>query len=99
MSTIALRRGGALVLAWTLFATTASASAAAPAPPAAEKPSLMQAVQSWIAVWLPGTATGSAPESAWKTVGSASDPDRASAGTDDDPIVEPQRGAEADPSG
>jgi hypothetical protein len=99
MSTIALRRGGALVLAWTLFATAASASAAAPAPPAAEKPSLMQAVQSWIAVWLPGAATGSAPELAGKTVGSVSDPDRASAGTEEDAIAEPQRGAEANPDG
>ncbi len=78
----------------------AAPSAAAPTGAAAEARSLLEAVQVWIALWLPGAAPfGPAPEAKSEAVGSQSRPAGPATSTDDDPLAQPQVGAEANPDG
>lgn len=98
MLTSAPRTAGAVLLTCALL-MTAAPSAAAPARATAEGQSLLQAVQVWIAFWLPDAAPGSFPETTLKAVGSESEPSGGATNTEDDPLAQPQIGPEADPSG
>ena len=99
MRTTAPRAAGALLLTCALL-MAAAPSAAAPTRAASEGPSLFDAIQAWIALWLPGAAPpGSAPEATPTAVGAESQPAGPATTTEDDPLAQPQIGPEADPSG
>ena len=99
MRTTVLRTAGAVLLTGALLLTTAP-SAAAPAPVAPEGgATLLQAVQAWLAFWLRGSAPVPAPEGTSRAAGSESKPGRSASGSEDDPVAQPQTGAEANPDG
>lgn len=99
MRTTAPRAAGTFMLTCALL-MAAAPSAAAPTRAASEGPSLLEAVQAWIALWLPAAAPlGLAPEATSGLMGSESAAGGATTSPEDDPLAQPQIGPEADPSG
>lgn len=85
------------------FLTCALLVAAAPAAAApchaAKEQSLLQAIEAWLTSWLPGAASGSVPEPILRASGFDPEPGGDPTSTEDDPLAQPQVGAEANPDG